>query len=109
MYKDYVENQLKNRFVYEDEFGFITYNFQDEICQLEEIFIKPEFRRQGKASEYYTMCEKIGRENGMKILKGSIVIGTLGAEESMMCLFKNKFYLAYTEGMMIYLFKEIGE
>ena len=109
MYKKYVEEQLPNRFVYENVYGFMTYNKIGDILQLEEIYIKPEHRRQGFASEFYSEAEKIGKELGCKELKGSIVIGTTGAEGSMKCLLVNEFKLHYTDGIFIYLNKKIGE
>jgi len=109
MYKDYVENQLPNRFVYEDVHGFLTYSIGPEICILEEIYVKPESRRKGIASTYYEMAYDIAKECGCSSLRGSIVIGTSGAEESMKCLFKNNYKLDYNDGIMIYLKREIGE
>ena len=52
MYKDYIEEQLHNRFVYENDYGFMTYNKQEDILQLEEIYIEPEHRRKGLASKF---------------------------------------------------------
>ncbi|WP_367576059.1 GNAT family N-acetyltransferase [Nocardia mangyaensis] len=69
----------------------MTYNCVDHICQLEEIYIRPEFRRQGKASYYYKMMEGIAKEHNCDCLLGSIVIGTNNAEESMQCLFTSSF------------------
>lgn len=109
MYKDYIEEQLPNRFVLETSKGFLTYHTNGEECRLEEIYIKPEFRKNGIASSMYKQMESIGKEHGCTYLKGSIIIGTNNAENSMSCLLKNKFELWYTEGAMIYLKKELGE
>lgn len=108
MYRDYVEEQLKNRFVHEFDHGFITYNIADDICQLEEIYIKPSERRKGIASSIYTLMGVVAKKKGCNYLKGSIVIGTNNSENSMMCLLKNDFKLAYTEGIIIYFLKHIG-
>ena len=109
MYKDYIEEQLPNRFVYETEHGFLTYNINDKECQLEEIYIKPKSRTLGLASSFYAMIGEVAREKGCTYLKGSIVIGTNNAEISMKCLLKNNFKLWYTDNIMIYLKKELGE
>lgn len=109
MYKDYIESQGFDRHVYETEHGFLTYNKRDDILQLEEIYIKPEYRRKGFASKFYKEAERIGREMDCKELKGSIIIGSSNAEGSMICLLKNDFKLHYTDGFIIYLRKEIGE
>lgn len=109
MYKDYIENQLPNRFVYETDKGFLTYNINNKICQLEEIYIKPEFRRQGFASEFYKDIEKIAREAKCIYLIGTIMPRVANAEGSMMCLLKNNFKLDSIDDKLIYLSKEIGE
>ena len=108
-YKEYVEEQLSNRFVYEDQYGFLVYHIAEETCVLEEIYIEPQYRRQGRASKYYKQMETLALEAGCDELKGSIVIGTNNAEESMNCLFKNGFKLSNTEGVLIYLTKQLKE
>lgn len=108
MYKDYVEEQLPNRFVQEFPEGFVTYNIYGDVCQLEEIYIKPSERMKGLASKAYTAMGALALEHKCKYLKGSILIGTNNSENSMKCLFKNGFKLAYTEDNIIYLMKEIG-
>ena len=111
MYKKYIEEQLTNRFVHEAYYGFLTY-FHDEqngILQLEEIYIKPEYRRKGFASKLYDKAEEIAIEKHCKELKGSIIIGTKNAEGSMICLLKNGYNFHYTDNIIIYLKKEIGE
>ena len=107
-YKKYVEEQLPNRFVYENDYGFLTYNKKADVLQLEEIYIKPIFRRLGHASKFYSEMEKIGLEMRCNELMGTIVIGTNNSEESMICLLKNGFKLHYTNGIVIYLNKKIG-
>lgn len=107
MYKDYVENQLPNRFVHEDDNGFITYHFKDNICFLEEIYIIPEKRRQGIASHYYDLMYDIAKKNNCIYLIGSIILGTSDIEGSMKCLFENGFKLNSINDNMIYLKKEI--
>jgi GNAT superfamily N-acetyltransferase len=108
MYKSYVEEQLENRKVVEFPQGFVTYNIKGEECQLEEIYIRPEFRRQGFASKVYTQMSILAKREGCTYLKGSIVIGTNGSEVSMKCLFKNGFKLAFNDDNIIYLIKHIG-
>lgn len=107
MYKQYIENQLPNRFVYETEKGFITYNINKEECQLEEIFVRPEFRRQGVAIELRDYAASHGKDLGCKYIKGSIVIGTNMAEESCMAMLKYGYKFWYTDNIMIYFIKEI--
>ena len=109
MYRKYVEEQLPNRFVYESLYGFMTYNHTDNFLQLEEIYIEPANRRQGFATELYDKAVEIGKEKGCEFLKGSVIIGTNNAEGSLACLLRNKFNLYYTDGIMIYLKRDIEE
>lgn len=109
MYKDYVENQSGNRFVFETDFGFITYNYQEYFLRIEEVYVKPEARRQGNASLFYEMMDELAKERELKTVQGTIIIGTNGSEESLLCFLKNGFKLQYTKGVMIFLIKELGE
>lgn len=109
MYKEYIENQLPNRFVHETNKGFITYNVNGEECRLEEIYVKPEFRRQGVAKELRDFAAQDGKEKGAKYIKGSVIIGTNMAEESCIAMLKYGYKFWYTDGIMIYFRKEIGE
>ena len=107
MYKQYIEEQLPNRKVYETEYGFITYNIIGELCNLEEIYITPKHRNKGMASAFYTLMGSMAKSKGCKYLIGTITIGTNNSENSMKCLFKNGFKLYDTEGLMIKLMKQI--
>jgi GNAT superfamily N-acetyltransferase len=109
MYKDYVENQLPNRFVHETEKGFITYHINGIECQLEEIYVKPEFRRKGVAVELRDFAANDGKEKGCEYIKGSVVVGTNMAEESCMAMLKYGYKFWYTDGIIIYFKKELGE
>ena len=109
MYKSYIENQLPNRFVHETTKGFITYSINGKECQLEEIYVDPKFRRQGVAKELRDFAAQDGKERGCSYIKGSIIIGTNMSEESCMAMLKYGYKFWYTEGIMIYFKKEIGE
>lgn len=109
MYKDYVENQVSNRFVHETDKGFITYNVNGDECQLEEIYVLPEFRRKGIAIELRNYASSHGKSLGVKYLKGSVVIGTNMAEASCMAMLKYGYKFWFTNGIMIYFKKELGE
>lgn len=111
MYKEYVENQLDNRFVHETNEGFITYNVKPEHkeCQLEEIYVKPEFRRTGVAKKLRDYAANHGKELGCEYIRGSIIIGTRMAEESCRAMLKYGYKFWYTDGIVIYFKKDIGE
>lgn len=109
MYKDYVENQMPNRYVHETEKGFITYNVNGPECHLEEIYIKPEYRRQGVYSELETYAANDAKEKGCEYLKGTIIIGTNMAEESARAMLKYGYKFWYTDGIIIFVKKELGE
>jgi GNAT superfamily N-acetyltransferase len=110
MYKDYVENQMPNRFVHEDDNGFLTYSFVDTGCILEEIYVKPEARRKGVASGYYKEVEKIAKDCNCAYLRGFILVGIKDSNESLLCLLKNGYKIeSVHDNKLIYLIKEIGE
>lgn len=107
MYKDYVENQLPNRFVHETDKGFITYHVNGDECRLEEIYVKPEFRRQGVAKELRDFASVDGKERGATYIKGSIIIGTNMAEESCMAMLKYGYKFWYAEGVIVMFKKDL--
>jgi len=108
MYKDYVENQLPNRFVYETDRGFITYNVAGDECQLEEIYVAPEHRRKGVAAELRDYAAAHAKKLGCTYLKGSVIIGTTMAEESCIAMLKYGYKFWDTDGVWILFKKEIG-
>ena len=109
MYKKYIENQVLNRFVHETDKGFITYNVNGKECQLEEIYVSPEYRRQGIAKELRDFASQDGKERGCEYIKGSIVIGTNMAEESCIAMLKYGYKFWYTDGILIYFKKNLEE
>ena len=109
MYKKYIENQVLNSFVHETDKGFITYNVNGKECQLEEIYVSPEYRRQGIAKELRDFASQDGKERGCEYIKGSIIIGTNMAEESCISMLKYGYKIWYSDGIIIYFKKDIGE
>ena len=107
MYKKYVENQLPNRFVHETNKGFITYNINGKECQLEEIYVKPEFRRQGIAKELRDFASRDAKKRDCEYIRGSLIIGSGMIEESGMAMLKYNYKFWYTDGIIIYFKKDL--
>ena len=52
--------------VIEEEYGFIIYDIKSPYCYIIDLYIKPEFRRKGLASEFGERVETKAREKNCK-------------------------------------------
>lgn len=66
------------------EHGFIVYEINGENCFIQEIYVKPEARRNSVGTHMADQVEEIAKERGCKKIWGTVVLGTYGANEAMM-------------------------
>ncbi len=69
--------------------GFIAYRLQGDECWIYDIFVDPDFRKRGVATELAEQVEKIAINGGCKYLCGSTTPSSNGSTDSL------KFILAY--------------
>ena len=76
MYKEYIEETTDTRML-ETDYGFATYTtffseggFVD--CYIEDIYVKPEFRKTYKASEMAQKIEEVAKKENCNRLLGSV-------------------------------------
>lgn len=106
MYFDYIRERLGKESIVIDK-GFAIYYDTPEGLYLEEIYVKPEARRDGVAEAILRRLEFIAKERNFKYLFGSVEINSNNPEYSLTGMLKNGFKLHGNEGSMIYLKKEI--
>src|SRR5210317_1124304 len=99
LFGEYIKERL-NKSIIEDEHGFATYfpAFNNEYMYIEDIYVKPEFRKKDKASIYADEISEIARKKGIKKLLGSVDINANAATESMKVLFAYGFKLLDIKG-----------
>jgi ribosomal protein S18 acetylase RimI-like enzyme len=76
MYKEYIEETTDTRML-ETDYGFATYitsfgNDGHVDCYIEDIYVKPEFRKAYEASKIAKKIEEIAKKEGCTRLLGSV-------------------------------------
>lgn len=105
MYKEFFE-ELGTK-VIETEYGWANYIFYGESCYVENVYIKPEFRKKGMASAIVDTIGKIAKENGCINLLTTTNTKKDGVERSIQVILSYGFkYLRSDEGSIWY-FKEL--
>lgn len=89
--------------------AFITYKLLPEYCYIEDFYVVPELRGSGLIYELASKVEQIAKEAGYKKMLGSVVIGTNGAEISLIGCLKHDYKLLKLEGNTIWLVKHLKE
>lgn len=67
LYGDYLKESY-NRYIIEEDYGFITYEFKEDKIYTVDGYIKPEFRNKGLASKMMDRIVSIGKDNNKKYL-----------------------------------------
>lgn len=76
-----------NKSIIETDAGFITYGFPDpKTCYIEDLFVKPEFRKQHSATDLANEVTVIAKERGCQRLVGSVVPSTKNSTDSIRVL-----------------------
>lgn len=86
MYADYLKERLGDD-VFETEQGFATYRFTDDkTVYLVDLYVRPEFRKSGVATDLGDAVAEIAKARGCTALVGSVVPSARGSGDSMKVL-----------------------
>lgn len=107
MYVDYIKERTNKDCIYSDK-GFATFSFNESSCYIEDIYIKPEFRKSGEASRLADEITEIAKQKGYSILTGSVCPSGNGSTNSLKALLAYGFKLVSCTHDFIVLSKEIG-
>ncbi len=108
LYAQYIKER-EGKHIFEQEFGYATYSFHDEICYIEDIYVAPEKRKSTYASKLADGITIAAKEKGCTVLMGSVCVGTEGDDTSIKVLHGYGMKLSHIDGNdnMIYFKKEI--
>ena len=106
LYAQYIE-ELTYGHVVENEQGFASYVFVDNGCYIKDIYIKPEFRKQGAASSISAIIENIAKQRDCKYLLGSVVPSAKGSTTSLKVLLAYGFKLESASNDFVLFKKEL--
>jgi len=109
MYLDYIRERQPGKYVIQEEHGFCVYSFTDDdtAVYIEEIYVKPEFRKSGLSHSLRSQVEEIARQKGCITLLGTVVPSCRGATTSIKVLLGNGLKLLSAENDLIWFFKEL--
>lgn len=93
--------------VLEKEQGFATYKVRSHDCYIIDIYVVPEARKSGLASQMANEIAEIAKANGIKILTGSVDTRDKEALRNEKVLLAYGMRKAQQEDHMIYFYKEL--
>lgn len=108
MFAKYLEETSYKR-VFETDKGFFVYQINGKEFYVQEVYVEPEYRKSGIASDFDKEAVKLAKEFECEYIKGSIVPTSKGATDSMKFQLALGYKLAYCDRDIIYLVKNIGE
>lgn len=106
LYAEYI-NELSGKEIIESDKGFTTYYINNDTCYIEDIFVLPEFRKDGIALEMANSVKNIAKERGCKKLYGTVLPTTKGSTHSLRLLIEYGFKLDSALNNLIVLVKDI--
>lgn len=106
LYAEYIRER-EGKEIVEDEKGFVTYTFVPEGCYVVDIYVKPEFRKQGHAAALTDVVACVAKGKGCSKLIGSVCPQAKGSTDSLKALLAYGFQLDSCAPNLIYLKKEL--
>lgn len=106
MYANYIYER-EGKYCEESEIGFATYTFGEDYVYIEDLYVKPEYRKSHEASRLADNIALIAKQYGKNNMIGSVCTDTNKATESVKVLLAYGFYILNSNENMIYLKKEI--
>jgi hypothetical protein len=105
MYKDYYIEMGSE--VFESECGWASFIISGDECYIENIYIKPEFRKTKKASSIADEISLIAKERGCKYLTGSTNTKKPSVERSIQVILGYGFKYLKSNDSAIWYYKEL--
>jgi len=107
LYSQYITERT-DRLVLETDKGFAVYAYlPDNTVYIEDIYISPEYRKQGLASEFANKIANIAKTKGCTRMIGSVVPSAKASTESLKVLLAYGMKLASSTNNFITLSKDI--
>lgn len=107
MFREYFKER-ENAYVYEEDFGFAILKRIDDFIYLQDMYIKPEFRRLGKAQSMLAAVERKAAKEGYKEMLTSCSPAANNSTYSAYIIIKAGFKLKACEKDIIWFSKQIS-
>ena len=105
LWSEYREERNEAKFI-EKENGFASYSIHNDECYLQDIYVRPEFRKTGLAKELADEVCKKAIEGNCKRLIGSVVVGTRGDSLNLRLLLEHGMKLLSVNNNIIYVYRD---
>lgn len=96
-----------DRLVLEDERGFATYVFYPECVYIEDVYVAPEFRRNGVASEFVETIEKLARSRSITKCAVTVAPQAKTCMDSLKAVIALNFKLIKADNSLLYFERNI--
>jgi len=106
MWADY-QRERKGAEVLEWDHGFATYHVNPPKCYLENMYVEPEFRKQGYGPRMTDKIAELGSAKGCNTLLTTVDPQANGATNSMRVILSYGFNLSHIEAGLIILEKSL--
>lgn len=106
LYREYLE-EVTNRHIIEEFYGFISYEFVNDVCYIADIFVKKEHRGTGFARELGERVLFLAKEKGCKVLMGAVEVSSKTRNDSLFIFLKMGMSISSAKENFIYLSKDI--
>lgn len=106
LYGKYIEER-EQRDIIENDSGFASYSFVDNMCYIIDVYVIPEKRISGMASNLCDQVCEIARRRGCGKIVTSVDPKTNGASGSMQVILKYGFKVFHTDGTLVWFEKEL--
>lgn len=85
LYGDYIKERL-NKEIVESDVGFCTYFFVQDGVYIEDLYVKPEYRKGHIAANLADQVAEIAKQKGYKKMYGSVQPSSQGSTASLRVL-----------------------
>lgn len=106
LYAKYVEERESGH-VLEMPWGFVSYRYEKDHVYLEDLYVLPQFREQGKGMKLFSFVQRKARSVGLKYVVGGICTKARFATEMSKILLSWRCRLLSSEKDMIQYIKEV--
>lgn len=106
MYKDYLWEREQAEIV-EFESGFMVLKVLPDMLYIQDIYVKPDFRKKGVGKMMLMHAEEVAREIGKTMILGTCCPIAAGSTTSMKSMLATGFELKSCDTNLIYLVKKL--
>lgn len=106
LYSEYIQER-EDKLIVENDKGFATYIFTNGGVYIQDLYVRPQYRKEHVATQLANEIVKIAKESGYTRLYGSVAPSTKNSTDSIKVLLSYGFKLDSAGPNAIFMVKEI--